>query len=184
MALRLVRWLRSRELGQVRLAESSAHYAREGAFVDLARSALFGGDDRADVSAVYDLITSRAGERRERENKSFARAFEAWNRDGAISDDVVPVEQFLDRILVPIARASNVLLIVLDGLSFAVYRALYRDLTRQGWVELMPDGREEMPPLIAALPSVTEASRTSLLTGRLLRGNAEDERQGFALHQD
>jgi hypothetical protein len=182
MALRLVRWLRSRELGQARLAESSAHYAREGAFVDLARSALFGGDNRADVSAVYDLIADRAGERRERENESFARALEDWNRDGAISDDVVPVEQFLDRILVPVARASNVLLIVLDGLSFAVYRALYRDLTQQGWVELVPDGRGEMPPLIAALPSVTQASRTSLLTGRLVSGNADDERQGFALH--
>ena len=182
MALRLVRWLRSPELGQARLAESAARYAREGGFVDLARSVLLGGDHRADVSAAYELIGKHAAERRERENDAFARALQSWNKEGTPSEEVVPVEQFVDRILVPIANASHVLLIVLDGLSFAVYRALHRDLIRQGWIELVRDGWEETPPLIAALPSITEVSRTSLLTGRLLRGSAEDERQGFARH--
>jgi hypothetical protein len=73
-------------------------------------------------------------------------------------------------------------LIVLDGLSFAVYRALHRDLMRQGWIELVREGWDETPALIAALPSVTEVSRTSLLAGRLVRGSAEDERQEFARH--
>ena len=38
-------------------------------------------------------------------------------------------------------------------------------------------------PLVAALPTVTEISRTSLLSGRLVRGNAALERTAFAAHQ-
>jgi hypothetical protein len=95
---------------------------------------------------------------------------------------VVPVEQFADRILAPIARASNVLLIVLDGLSHGVYRQLLADFIRQGWFEIVPEGRSEAPALIAALPSLTEVSRASLLSGRLIRGKASDKRSAFAQH--
>jgi hypothetical protein len=184
MALRLVRWLRSpeTETGETRLAAAAADYARDGGFADLARAALQAGDHRADVSATYALIATQATARRERANAEFAKALHAWAPDAPPSDDIVPVEHFLDRVLIPIARTAPVLLLVLDGLSFAVYRELSGDLTRQDLVELVPEGRAEMPSLIAALPSVTEVSRTSLLTGRLMRGNAQDERKGFTQH--
>jgi hypothetical protein len=183
MALRLVRWLASSERGARHFGEAAADYARDGCFVDLARNSLFDGDQSADVSAVYALIASRAAERRERENVAFARTLAAWNTAGAIESQViVPVEQFLDRVLAPIARLSPVLLIVFDGLSFDVYRRLFTDLARQGWSELAPKDRMEALLLVAALPTVTEISRASLFSGRLTRGRADDERDAFARH--
>jgi hypothetical protein len=182
MALRLVRWLGSPEAAQARFPEAALSYLREGGFVDLARTALFSGDHRSDVSAAFGTIMRRATERRERENEAFARALERWNREGASEDAVVPVEQFIDRIMTPLARASNVLLIVVDGLSHAVHRRLFGELVRLGWTEIIAEGRSEAPPLIAALPSLTEVSRASLLSGRLVRGKAADERTAFAHH--
>jgi hypothetical protein len=74
----------------------------------------------------------------------------------------VPIEQFLDRMLTPIARLSSVLLIVFDGLSFDVYRSFFNDLARQGWSELVPEDRMEAPLLIAAPPTVTEPGAPDL----------------------
>lgn len=182
MALRLARWLMTPEAGPARVDALAARYAREGGFVDLARATLFGGEPLADVSATYGAIVGQATTRRERENEAFARALEQWNRESGATGDLVPVEAFLDRVLAPLATDVTLLLIVLDGLSYAVHRDLLRDMVRQGWVELVPAGRTEAPPLVAALPSLTEISRTSLLSGRLARGKAADERNAFSRH--
>jgi hypothetical protein len=55
-------------------------------------------------------------------------------------------------------------------------------LLGEGWIELVPQGRAEPPPVIAALPTVTEVSRASLFSGRLTRGTATSEKVGFAEH--
>lgn len=183
MALRLARWLMTpAEPGPARVDALAARYAREGGFVDLARATLFGGEPLADVSAAYGAIMGHAKARRERENEAFARTLARWTREGGAAGDIVPVEGFLDGVLAPLAADANLLLIVLDGLSYAVHRQLLRDMMGQGWVELIPEGRTEAPPLIAALPSLTEISRTSLLSGRLARGKAADECNAFSRH--
>src|SRR5690606_16939886 len=46
----------------------------------------------------------------------------------------------------------------------------------------VPHGRAETPVVIAALPTVTEVSRASLLGGRLTRGTATSEKADFAVH--
>ena len=94
-------------------------------------------------------------------------------------DEALPIERALDSIVAPLAAHAPVLLLVLDGLSFAVARPLVADIGRQGWTELSPAGRTSPPPLVAALPTVTETSRTSLLSGRLVRGDASSERSRF-----
>ncbi len=72
------------------------------------------------------------------------------------------------------------MLLVLDGLSFAVWRPLSESLARHGWTEWTREGGQ--PPLIGAstLPSITEISRASLLCGTLVRGDQATERAGFA----
>ena len=74
--------------------------------------------------------------------------------------------------------------LVIDGMSFAVFRELVEDLTRQDWAEIRPDDHGSVWPGIAALPSVTEVCRTSLLCGRLRQGQASDEKNGFAEHPE
>ena len=76
---------------------------------------------------------------------------------------------------------APVLLLVLDGLSFAVCRALCANLARQGWHQMVPDGTTALRPAIAALPTITDVSRTSLLTGTLLRGTATTEKAEFVI---
>jgi hypothetical protein len=105
-----------------------------------------------------------------------------WTAAGSTGSDVIPVEQILDRIVAPLAAEAPVLVIVIDGMSVAVCRELLADLTRHEWLSLSEPGQKFTRPGIAAIPSVTEISRTSLLCGRLQRGFANDERAGFAEH--
>ena len=72
-------------------------------------------------------------------------------------------------IVAPLAADSPVLVIVIDGMSVAVCRELLADLTRHEWVALCEPGGTFNRPGIATIPSVTEFSRTSLLTGRFRR---------------
>jgi hypothetical protein len=102
----------------------------------------------------------------------------SWLEAGCRSETVVLIENVLKTAVLPAAQVSPVLLIVVDGMSFAVYRELIEDISRNGWVELIRKG-EARKPSIATLPSVTEVSRRTLLSGKLTR-NREDEKKNFA----
>jgi hypothetical protein len=71
--------------------------------------------------------------------------------------------------------------VVLDGMSHAVFRALLADLALRGWAELGQGEGGRRPAVIAAFPTVTEVCRTSLLAGRLLAGSQLDEKLQFPL---
>src|SRR5262249_1461973 len=87
----------------------------------------------------------------------------------------------LGQIVTPLSAQTPVLVIVIDGMSVAVFRELMADILGHDWVLLAEEGRG-LRPGMATIPSVTEGSRTSLLCGRLLQGNAATEATGFAEH--
>jgi hypothetical protein len=102
----------------------------------------------------------------------------------AVSDEqapgqVVPVEDALVRVVVPITSSRPVLLLVLDGMSAAVASELVESVAATGWTEQLPEGADQRRVLLAGLPSVTEVSRTSLLSGRLQQGGQATERKGL-----
>ncbi|MDW9414209.1 BREX-2 system phosphatase PglZ [Sinorhizobium meliloti] len=183
MAARLCRWLSGSRRSIAGFGGAAKAYAEEGGFVDWARASLRAGDSVPAVAAAYARLRELAGIRREEENRAFADLLRDWNAGGAGGEETLPIERTLDSIVAPLAAHAPVLLLVLDGLSFPVARPLVADIARQGWIELSPEGRVSPPPLVAALPSVTEVSRTSLLSGRLVRGNAAAERAAFGAHQ-
>jgi PglZ domain len=183
MSARLCRWLCGRRASIRGFGGAAKAYAEEGGFVDWARASLRAGDGVPAVAAAYARLRDLVGIRREEENKAFAELLRDWNASGAGGEEALPIERVLDGIVAPIATYMPVLLLVLDGLSFAVARPLVADIGHQGWTELSPVGRTSPPPVVAALPTVTEISRTSLLSGRLVRGNATLERTAFAEHQ-
>ena len=74
------------------------------------------------------------------------------------------------------------LVLVIDGMSYAVFRELVDDITRQDWAEIRRQDRGPVWPGIAAMPSLTEVCRASLLCGKLRQGQASDEKTGFAEH--
>lgn len=182
MSLRLLRWLSAgvgSEPGS--LAEAVERYAGESSFADWAREALADGDPAERVSAAYAALVQKATQRRERENQQFARMLSEATAAGR-STDVLPIESVLTEFVAPLARTSPVLLLVLDGMSGPVYQELAADLIDQGWCELVPEAAPKRARAIAALPTLTEVSRTSLFCGALRRGTSNDEQAGFAAH--
>jgi hypothetical protein len=80
---------------------------------------------------------------------------------------LVPVESVLEHVLAPIAAAHPTLLLVMDGLSTSIFRELFARIASQGWAEMVPSDLGQPLVGVAALPTVTEVSRASLLCGRL-----------------
>ena len=75
--------------------------------------------------------------RREDGNRAFAEILREWNATGAQGDTPMPVERLLGGLVAPLAREAPILLLVLDGLSFAVWRVLAQTIGRFGWSELV-----------------------------------------------
>jgi hypothetical protein len=182
MALRLVRSLHVETAVPRSFEDAVKHYAASSGFVDWARAELWPGDGSEPLARAYTRLVSEVSRRREAENESFARALADWLASGGLRQGVPRVEDVLDSVVAPLAAQAPVLLLVLDGMSVAVFRELAVDLVREGWVESVPREGPDVQAVLAALPSVTEVSRASLLCGRLTQGLAADEKQGFQGH--
>lgn len=183
MAIRLVRWIMERNGMQEfkSLAEAASQHLAEGGFVDWARMTLRCGDPVRELSEAYAKLFDSVSTIRERQSRQFAELLQDWTASNTSDDTIVPVEQVLDRIVTPIAIHKPVLVIVVDGMSVAVFRELMADVLGHDWVLLAEDGTG-LRPAMATVPSVTEVSRTSLLCGRLMQGNSAIEKSGFAEH--
>lgn len=185
MALRLVRWLAGQGKagpGPHSLAEAAEGHLTDGGFVDWARLTLRAGDPLGTLSEAYARLFAAVTEVRERQAEQFARFLVDWTATGSQGDEVLPVERILTEVVAPLAAERSVLVIVIDGMSVAVGRELLADLLQKEWLPLAEPGRAHNRAGIAALPSVTEFSRTSLLCGKLQPGNGDIERVGFAEH--
>src|SRR5262249_7048488 len=130
---------------------------------------------------AFARIGRRADDRRASFSRAFAMALADWTRSGSDPGEVLRVEDVAAQAAAPVlGERLPVLLIVLDGLSWPVARELLADLRRLHWAEAILPGRGgPPPPVVAAIPSVTELSRTSLLAGFLHRGKQDDERRLF-----
>jgi hypothetical protein len=181
MALRLVRWLGTPEAAPASPSEAASAYATQGSFVDLARTRLAAGDEQPAMGQALRKLLSQATERRERESEAFAARVASWVEAGSSPAGLLPIEQVLDRVVAPLAREVPVLLLVLDGMSLAVWHELVDDILGQGWWPIQPSG-SPLPFGMAAFPTVTEVSRASLLAGRLANGDSVFEKKAFGEH--
>lgn len=184
MAQRLARWLVAVKSNpkENQFQSLAQRYAQDSAYVDWARLKLLGGDELATMSSSYTALADSVREQREDFGKRFATALKAWNADMSLSDDCLPVEAVLERLVGPLAQQSPVLLLVVDGLSYPIFRELCPDMARTGWMEHIPEAATAPQIGIAALPTVTEISRASLLAGQLTSGASSQEKATFAAH--
>ena len=198
LAARLVTWLRdpaSDRHGTLppgnpsevppSLRDTAAAYEADGAWVDAARRRVGEGDDTpAPFAAVLRKIATRAHDRRADGNRFFASTLARFSADGTAADlddsQVVPVESVLARVVAPLAKAQPTLLVVLDGCGLPQFLELAEQFRRVGLEEIGRKGRRKVG--LAALPTVTEVSRTSLLSGQLRTGAAADEKQRLPAH--
>ncbi|MHA7838243.1 MAG: BREX-2 system phosphatase PglZ, partial [bacterium] len=164
-------------------AHAAQAYRQEESFVDQARMRIWESDIlESSLRQAYTRLSEVVGIEREQRNRDFGELLASWSRTGSHDRSLLGVEEVHDRIVVPLARQRPVLLAVIDGMSVPVFRELQNDLIERGWVELVQREDGVRPPVIAALPSLTEVSRTSLLCGTLVTGQQNIERAGFAKH--
>jgi hypothetical protein len=134
-----------------------------------------------DLSKAYQQLDQVVLNRRSEFNRAFARALANWTSVGSKFAGIIGVEDVLPQVVAKVAEADNrVLLIVLDGMSWAVCHELLDDIRREHWFEATLD-ESSLPPLpvIATVPSVTNCSRASLLSGRLTSGDQAAEKRNF-----
>jgi hypothetical protein len=182
MAVRLARWWCGVKLTATDFQSAVQKYVADGAFVDQARQYLLGGDQLSPLATAFDALANQVRGAREQHNEAFAKALKVWNATRSTTDGIVPVEEILERVVAPLSDAAPVLLLVMDGLSLAVFAELFDDVARLGWdLMRLAEGRW-IGSAIAALPTVTEISRASLFCGRLTKGGQQAEKTGFAQH--
>ncbi len=186
MAVRLSRWLADQNGGNPEkpagLFAIAQSYGGDTGFVDWARQVLRGGEPNKDLAAAFVRLVDRITELREAENFRFGQALLEQRVMGDVALGLIPVEQIIEQVVAKAAEKAPVLLLLVDGMSWAVFRELVSDIKSHDWIDL---GIGPMPKRLiglAALPSVTEVCRTSLLCGNLRRGQASDEVQGFSSH--
>lgn len=179
MAARLCRSLAVGSAGAA-ITDSVTHYLEHGAWQDWARRALRGVRPERFARAVTKLLDQVAVARRA-QDEAFARSLAENLRLGQVPGGLTPVESALDQLVAPLASHSALLLVVLDGMSADVSLAISEALLTRGWSAWARRG--EPLALLATVPSVTECSRSSLLSGRLARGVARHEVQAFVAHE-
>lgn len=187
MSLRTAKWVAEAPADPgATLSEAAARYVASSSFVDWARSMLRGGEESAELSAAYEGLLEKARDKREEENRWFGEQLAAWSASSSRLMGAIPIEEVLTQVVGPLAESNPVLVVVVDGMSVAIFREFLDDLLKRNWVLLAPaKGKlQGLAPLagIAAIPTITEVSRSSLLSGELTRGGSSVEKQNFKKH--
>lgn len=184
MAARLSAWLLGRKV-RPQLAEHGTpwqaaidlarRYTEEGGFLDWARQSLRGmrgaGDElMVAVRRLYDAVDVVA----RTDDKRFAEAYVAWVNASKPSSEVLPIEHVTKRVVAQFLKGGEhrrLLLVLMDGMSYAAAVQVLQRLRDQrrwspiawrtpGWNGLLP-----IPPVLAAVPTLTEVSRAALFAG-------------------
>jgi len=186
MSVRLLRWLAGQEASNPpafsSLGQAATWYASEGGFVDWARYVLQSGEPARKLAEAYNKLVGHVIKTRNEQNHRFAVLLRDWTQAGSSGSEVLPVERVLDEFVAPLAEHAPLLVLVMDGMSYAVFRELVSDIAKQDWVEIRRGDKQPIWPAIATLPSITEVSRASLLSGRLRQGSQATEKVDFPKH--
>ncbi|HUZ54488.1 MAG TPA: BREX-2 system phosphatase PglZ [Streptosporangiaceae bacterium] len=188
-AVRLVRWLaESSGAAGTSLRSLLDRHGGSDAWVDSAvNDAAPGASDPA-LGAGLAAVLAAVRARRAAHDVAFAAALAAHTAADPPAasgphDGVWHLEELLPEVILPLARATPVLLLVLDGLSAGVGTEVMASVlsrTGDGWAEALLAGQSRRAAALAVLPTLTEVSRSSLLCGELRTGGQDVERLGYA----
>lgn len=181
MGFRLVLWLRTNNLPAPTepLSQLIHYYSNEGGFVDWARSMISESDPHPQIKEALWAVLEKVETRWITFHQQFANRLQQWSMQGMELRNAFRIEEVLWAVASPVAREHPALLIVLDGMSQAVFRELVSDLLRRNWVELAAPAPGTPRNALATIPSVTEFSRRALLSGRLQLGAQGTEKSDF-----
>jgi hypothetical protein len=182
--VRLLRWLAAEARTQPGFAAAMHRHRDVDAWVDRAYSDAWRGVDDDTLSRGLRAVIDTVRLRRDKHDAEFAVGLAAQTQRGsALPDDILLIEDLLSKVVIPLAKAPRpILLIVADGMSAAVATEIVDDVERRydAWLECLPKGSTRRTVVVCALPSLTEVSRCSLLSGTLATGQQDAERSGFS----
>lgn len=183
MALRLAVWRNSTELKTDRTFSQLVHdYYTEGGFIDWARNTIAESDPNPRVKECLHLALQRADDAWSAFEAAFIQRLQQWTEQDGELQQVERIEDVLEDVVATVAKARPALLIVLDGMSMAVFRELMADVLRRNWVETTL-GTTQVRPVVATVPSITEISRRALLRGSLNSSREGSEKTDFAKNE-
>ncbi|RZT87172.1 PglZ domain-containing protein [Pseudonocardia sediminis] len=183
MSVRLLRWLAIPDSPQDSVGHAVTAQLRIGGWVDRALTVVWAGENSATASVghAFGRIHDAARARRDDLDERFAARLRTWTEHAAATapGGAMVVENALDAVAAPLLTGDTApLIIVVDGMSAAVATELGEQILDRGWTEVSRDGAGR-EAAVAVVPSVTRASRTSLLTGKAATGDQTTERDGF-----
>lgn len=182
--VRLARWLAADSGTTPGFTSAILRHRDTDAWVDRAYSDAWRGVDENSLSRGLRAIIEAVRLRRSKHDTEFAAALATQTAANALlPEDVLPIEDVLAKVVVPLAKQPlPVLMIVADGMSAAVATEIVDDVERRydTWLECLQQGRTRRSVVVSALPSLTEVSRCSLLSGALATGQQDAERSGFS----
>lgn len=191
-AVRLARWLDSgQEQAGGSLALLALRQSRADAWVDRAVNDAHEGAADPELAEALTAVIASVQQIRDVHDREFAAALALSTQDGdgdsggflgSGPQRVWLLEHVLAKVVVPLAKATPVLLLVLDGMSTGVATEVVADVLdrREGWNEALLPEAQHRGAALAVLPTLTEVSRASLLCGRLTTGQQDKEQQGYA----
>jgi hypothetical protein len=178
MAVRLHRWLSTSEDTSTSLGADLQRQMNDGGWVDAAVGAAWHGSSDPLVAVAYQALLDKVHARRRQRDQAAASRLQQVN--GPDESHAMGVERLLGEMVDPWRRAGGALLVVLDGMSSAIATSLATEVARLGLVEWVPSSTQARKAVVAALPSLTNVSRTSLFCGEVRFGVGEDEKRGLA----
>jgi len=187
-AVRLARWLAgSSASGASSLQALLGRHGDSDAWVDSAVNDAAPGVTDPDLGAGLAAVLAAVRARRAAHDTAFAAALAAHTRDdpGLVSGThagVRHLEDLLPTVVLPLALDAPVLLLVLDGMSAGVGTEVIASVLARagdGWAEALLAGQRRRAAALAVLPTLTEASRASLLCGELRTGGQDVEQRGY-----
>jgi len=207
MAARLIAWLASLapdfpESGLTPYADVESlapWYAAEGGYIDWARHWARGTTEDSFGVGVQAVVNS-ADEVRRKLDLRFARALSCWVEASRPASQVLPIDIAVRRTAVRFVEEHaerKLLVLLLDGMAWAQAVELLMAMQSQGspWGPLgwhaSKSGRigEGMyPAMLAALPSLTEVSRSAFFAGKLMpsgkKNNSSKDRERWRDNRD
>lgn len=191
MCVRLCAWLAVRSdrevpgsLASYADAEKLARwYADEGGYVDWARK-MGRGTSLDAFGAGAQAVVMAADIARQELDHRFARGLSSWVEAGRPSGNVLPIDQAVQRIAVRFLEenpARQLLVLLMDGMAWAQAVELLQSLGQRTapWAPLAwQKGRVGMganPPVLAALPTMTEFSRAAFFGGKVIEPGAQSK---------
>lgn len=191
-AVRLSRWLASpQQPSSNSLADLAARQGEVDAWVDAAVNDAHEGVADATIAESLNAVLAAVQRVRDEHDREFALALASATRDSdgesagyvttSNGDQVWLLERLLAGVVLPQAKQRTTLLVVLDGMSTAAATEVVSDVLSRGdeWVEVLLNENSARGSALAVLPTLTNVSRTSLLSGSLKTGGQAEEQSGY-----